>query len=284
MKSTKPIRKKNTYSDLLLSWSPENPDKISDYTHGSHHVALWVCEKGHTWLAQVKTRYAGYNCPFCSGRNVIPGVNDLATIRPDVASLWHPTKNSDCTPQSVTYSSRKRVWWICEKKHEWYAPVISRTRKGASHCPICSHHRFSHENSLAVNYPLIAQEWDYESNINSPDQVSAHSNKYAYWICNKGHHWKSMIYTRTRSNRPGRCPYCSGKRVIPGVTDLLTTDPEIAAEWSFLNTKLSPSGISRCSHALVYWNCSKGHIYKASPANRVHGRGCPCNRNRFPSV
>ena len=31
---------------------------------------------------------------------LIPSVNDLATVRPDLAKEWHPTKNGHLTPNT----------------------------------------------------------------------------------------------------------------------------------------------------------------------------------------
>lgn len=49
---------------------------------------------------------------------------------------WHPTKNGELTPKDVTCGSNKKVWWMCEKGHEWEAIIVNRT-KGRG-CPYCS--------------------------------------------------------------------------------------------------------------------------------------------------
>lgn len=63
--------------------------------------------------------------------------NDLATVYPDVAKEWHPTKNTSITPFEVSPTSNRKAWWICRKGHEWQARIGSRTLK-KSGCPICS--------------------------------------------------------------------------------------------------------------------------------------------------
>ena len=49
---------------------------------------------------------------------------------------WAGEKNAPLTPWTVTPGSRKRVWWRCEKGHEWQAAVS--TRWSGHGCPVCA--------------------------------------------------------------------------------------------------------------------------------------------------
>ena len=105
---------------------------------GSLKRVWWKCSLGHEWQATIVTRTVrGQGCPVCSGRKVLAGFNDLATICPDVAEEWHQAKNGTLKPTDVTTGSKKKVWWICRKGHEWQATVSDRTLKRAG-CPICN--------------------------------------------------------------------------------------------------------------------------------------------------
>ena len=105
---------------------------------GSQKRVWWKCSFGHEWQETiVKRTIRGYGCPVCSGHKVLAGFNDLATICPDVAEEWHPTKNGDLLPSQVAPKSGKKVWWICRKGHEWQACIGSRTHLRAR-CPICN--------------------------------------------------------------------------------------------------------------------------------------------------
>ena len=44
--------------------------------------AWWRCENGHEWKAAIYTRSDGAGCPYCTGRKVKVGFNDLATQYP----------------------------------------------------------------------------------------------------------------------------------------------------------------------------------------------------------
>ena len=53
---------------------------------GSHRKVKWNCALGHHWEAEVKSRaLGGSSCPYCSGRKILVGINDLATTHPDLA-------------------------------------------------------------------------------------------------------------------------------------------------------------------------------------------------------
>jgi len=102
----------------------------------SNKKVWWLCEKGHEWQAVINSRRNGVGCPFCAGKQAIEGINDLATINPNLALQWHTSKNGQLSPQNVKASSNRVVWWICEKGHEWKASIGSRN--AGRGCPNCS--------------------------------------------------------------------------------------------------------------------------------------------------
>lgn len=81
---------------------------------------------------------SGSGCPYCAGRKVLPGFNDLATLEPKVAAQWHPTLNGTLTPQMVTTGTHRKVWWECDLGHVWRAAIYSRTGLKKCGCPICA--------------------------------------------------------------------------------------------------------------------------------------------------
>ena len=126
---------------LLAQWDRErNGDLTPDgVTHGSHRRVWWRCEKGHSWQAAIAARTKRKTgCPYCTGRKVLAGYNDLATRFPDLARQWHQTMNGHLTPEQVSAGSRRQVWWQCSLGHVWKARVHSRTGKQRSGCPVCA--------------------------------------------------------------------------------------------------------------------------------------------------
>lgn len=76
--------------NLLDEWDAERnlPLTPQTVTYGSHKSAWWRCENGHEWKAAIYTRSDGARCPYCTGRKVMVGFNDLATQSPELARQW----------------------------------------------------------------------------------------------------------------------------------------------------------------------------------------------------
>ena len=114
------------------------PDQVPA---GSHTKYWWLCPEGpdHEWQVTVGGRtVSGSGCPCCAGQKVSV-TNSLASLHPDVAVEWHPTKNNSLSPDKVVAGSHKKYWWKCSngEVHEWNANVGDRTRRGSG-CTYCN--------------------------------------------------------------------------------------------------------------------------------------------------
>ena len=93
----------------------------------------------HEWQAVIAARAVeNSGCPYCTGRRVLAGFNDLATLHPKIAAQWDDTLNGTLTPEMVTPGSHKRVWWKCHEGHVWKTAIYSRTGKQKCGCPVCA--------------------------------------------------------------------------------------------------------------------------------------------------
>ncbi|MBO5395641.1 MAG: zinc-ribbon domain-containing protein [Clostridia bacterium] len=202
----------------------------------------------------------------------------LESTYPQIAQEWHPTKNGQLKPDMVTFGSGKRVWWICEKGHEWQAGVNWRVQGNG--CPVCANQQIlSGYNDLETKYPLVAKEWHPTKNGElTPNMVASRSSKKAWWMCEKGHEWEASISSRT----DGRgCPICANKRILPGYNDLATKNPKLAREWHpTKNADLKPNMIAPGSNKKVWWMCKEGHEWQAKVNDRSNGTNCPFCRKR----
>lgn len=72
---------------------------------------------------------------------LIVGQNDLATVNPDLAAEWHPSKNGSLLPSQITAGSNRKVWWICPVcGGSFLKSVNTRTAtrtRNLQHCPYC---------------------------------------------------------------------------------------------------------------------------------------------------
>ena len=198
---------------LMAEWNWERNNELEfdpeTLTLGSGQKVWWTCHKGHEWQAVVKDRTYGHDCPYCSGKKVLKGYNDLQTVNPTLAAEWNYEKNGDLKPDNFTVNSGRKVWWKCSKAHEWEATIANRNRR--SGCPYCSgRNAVIGENSLQIVNPTLAKEWNYEKNGGlTPVGVMPHSGKKVWWKCNKGHEWQATINSR---NRGIGCPICNSER------------------------------------------------------------------------
>ena len=124
---------------LAAEWHPyKNGDLTPKHvTKGSDKKVWWLGECGHEWQAVVGDRNSGTNCPYCKGKKILVGYNDLETVNPRLAAEWHPIKNEPLKPSDVTSGSNKKVWWLCSVcGNEWQAVISGRaTGRG---CPKCA--------------------------------------------------------------------------------------------------------------------------------------------------
>lgn len=261
--------------EVAAEWDYEKNGNLrpEGFTVFSNKYTWWKCGLGHSWRNAINHRSAGQGCPYCKGRKVLIGFNDLATTHPQIAAEWDYTKNVGLSPEQVLSGSNKSVWWKCCLGHNWKADICSRSK--GSGCPYCRGRKVMPGfNDLITSQPQIAAEWDYEKNNGlRPEQVSFGSNKLVWWKCKLGHSWKTVIYGR--SNERG-CPYCTGRKVLTGFNDLTTTNPQIAGEWDYTkNGSLLPEHVTQHSNRNAWWHCKHIHSYRAKISNRYYGKGCP---------
>ena len=275
-------------SDLLKEWDYEENNNLGIYpdevTYGSNKIVWWKCSRGHKWQAKIGERSHGTCCPICSNHQVLVGYNDLATVRPDLLKEWNYKKNINVSPNQVTSNANRKVWWICEKGHEWEANINNRAGnnniKGTG-CPYCANQKvLKGFNDLQSKYPEIAIEWDYEKNGDvSPDIVLYGSSKKYWWKCKKcGHSWLSTVVNRTNGHGCSKCrdKDNSIRNSVPVIGQSLQDRyPEIANDWNYeKNGDLKPIMVKPGSNKDVWWKCQKGHEKKSSVYSRVRSHGC----------
>ena len=98
-------------------------------------------------------------------------------------------------------------------------------------------------DTLRSKFPEIVEKyWDYSRNLGvKPEDFSPMSNKKVWWKCSVcGGSWKTEISSVTRGRG---CPYCSGRKVLPGFNDLATKRPELLNEWDYEKNSFSPAEV-----------------------------------------
>jgi hypothetical protein len=269
----------STHPEITKQWHPTKNGTLTPYDvlKGSTKKVWWKCPKGddHEWLGSVR-RKTLQSCPICNGKKIVKSTS-LATLNPELAKQWHPTKNGDLTAYDVSLKSNKKVWWKCPKgdDHEWKSSIASRFNTPG--CSVCDGRTVVLSNCLATLNPGIAQKWHPTKNGTlTPYDVLKGSTKKVWWKCPKGddHEWKSKI---SGFKNEDYCPVCYNHLVVNS-NSLSKLNPRLSKEWHpFKNGALSPNKVPNGGKRKVWWKCDKGddHEWYTSIESRIKGGNCP---------
>lgn len=262
------------YPEIATEWHQSrnegiHPETVAPQTNKKY---WWQCKDGHEWQSKVNYRTRNSSkCPECA---LI--AKSLSITHPEIAKEWHPQKNLPFSPTNVTHGMSKRVWWRCQKGHEWQAQIASRV-SSLSGCPTCAklNTNTSTPALLISSNPEIVAQWHPTKNLPlTPAEVSSHSSIKIWWKCPKDetHIWAATVRGRVRGNG---CPHCL---TGPSLAEKL---PDLAKEWHpTKNGDLKPNEIRYGSAKTVWWQCSVNpeHEWQATVTGRQSKgkkRGCP---------
>ena len=272
------------YPEIASEWHPKNNQGTMPYEvfSSSSKNAWWICKEGHEWDSSINARTNNKTkCPVCYGRRIVSGVNDFQTKYPEIASEWHPNKNSELSPETVSSGERKnKVWWICKEGHEWEETIHNRViRKNG--CKKCSGQSVNYGfNDLATLNVNLTSEWHPTKNMITPQEMKNTSIEKAWWICEEGHEWEARISSRSIGGNG--CPICANRKVLQGFNDLASASSYLTSEWHPTKNSVTPYEVHLNSNVKVWWTCKEGHEWEAYIHNRAAGRGCPsCNTGGF---
>lgn len=173
------------FPKLAKQWSPNNALSPDEVVGMSSKAYLWIGDCGHEWKAALSSRRKGVGCPYCANQKVLKGFNDLATVHPELLTLWDYEKNV-ISVDEVLAGGGKKYWWKCPQcNNSWAASmchIISGTR-----CPICGNKDNGKKNVLSRvkkngtffdHHPELLSEWDKDKNENILlSEITEHSRK-----------------------------------------------------------------------------------------------------------
>lgn len=146
--------------EVASEWDYEkNGDlKPSDFVISSGKRVWWKCKTcGYEWEASIVNRSSKHNqtkCPLCAHQVLVPGINDLATIYPELLEEWDYEKNT-LNPHEISGGTNKKAWWICKEcGHSWETSIPVRTKMNGG-CPKCSAKRRGKLRSINAKKPII---------------------------------------------------------------------------------------------------------------------------------
>lgn len=194
------------FPEIAAEWHPTkngnlSPDKVNK---GSRYKVWWLGTCGHEWQMKVCERTKPVRlmkngklrkpqgCPYCSGKKVLSGFNDLKSQRPDLAMEWNYGKNVGMDPSEISVGSSKNVWWKCSYGHEWQSSPDRRINNSGL-CPLC----YKKKRSPAV---LCIETGEVFINAESAAKSMGIKNNGGIYGCCRGktktfcgYHWKYYV-------------------------------------------------------------------------------------------
>ena len=287
------------YPDLKskIDFDKTDMNKLYTYGKGSHENDIyWFCETHKhdtimkSYNMSISHYLRGQRCPYCSTppKRILPGFNDMKTLRPDMAEEWDYERNGiDCS-LIFPNSNEPKYWWKCKYGHH-YESTCNNRYSAAIGCDVCAGRRvLSGFNDLVTwckmhNRQDILDSWDYELNDVTPQEVFGQEKTHIYkWKCDKGHHYERTCNARSRLYS---CPVCNCHELQSGVNDFATLYPELLSEWDYEKNSISPYDILPGANKTVHWKCAMGHTW----STKLHQRtrlftGCKkCDRQNHTS-
>jgi len=195
----------NVNPSIAQEWHPKKNGKLTanDVTMCSNKKVWWICENGHEYKEVTRVRTTcNSNCSVC---------NSLGFNNHRVSKNWHPTKNGELTPYEVSFCSHKKVWWMCNKGHEFKMYVSDKLNV---ECPFCSGRRVCDDNCLSNVNPSLAKEWHPTKNGKlTTNDITSGSGKKVWRMCKSGHEWIAVVAHRNNGNG---CPFCHKVKLDDG--------------------------------------------------------------------
>lgn len=269
----------DTHPDLAARWDivGNGTRRPTDVLSGSNDEVLWLCDGGHSFPKTVREMVVNPNCGYCSNHVVHPEINSLAALRPDIAATWHPTRNGELTPSDLIPTTDQKVWWLCEKGHDYELAPLQRTMGRG--CRFCIGRALHPDNCLATVRPDLAAEWHPTMNgLLTPFDVKPSYDKPVWWQCSLGDAYAMSPGARRRGRG---CSVCAGK-VVNLRTCMATTHPDLAKELDEdLNGEITAWDVAAGTNLVLMWKCDFGHRWPAPGDRRKKlGTGCPTCANR----
>lgn len=293
------------YPHIADCWCHEKNDGLtpSMFRPNSEKKVWWDCKYGHEpYLQSIRSRvHAKYNgCPRCNSGRIVhthraPDEGEsLADLNPEIAAQWCYEKNDGFTPRDFKPGSEFKAYWNCPNHDEPFLTTIIDRVKGSG-CGYCANKKvLKGFNDLASQHPELLEEWDYELNDISPDEVTVGSHIEVHWACNHpgcGHKWVAAVNRRVLGHG---CIKCRPRKVrmtrLRPETGQSLQDlyPHLAAEWMPEdNDYITPADVKTDTKTKFVWTCSIcGDKFEESVKMRVqngHLGCCNCRPKTKPN-
>lgn len=219
----------------------------------SSSVLQWRCRDGHEWLARPSSVKAGTWCPLCA-HNQRLNLEEMQKIAMQ--------RRGSCL--SIRYKNgRTPLLWECNRGHRWRASpanIRSGKRRKGTWCPQCYNYRrrFHAKHDIEEMKDLATARGGV---CVSNEYVSSKTK--LIWRCAKGHRWQALPTSVVQGTW---CPLCARNQPL-GLSELQDTATGRGGAC------LSEEYVNE--RTALWWRCSHGHRWEATPGRVKRGSWCP---------
>lgn len=258
------MRKPNKYHLDLLNIAKERKGTLLSKAYISAKTKLrWRCQEGHIWLANPNAIKNGAWCPKCGRQRAAEKRRDSIENMKALAR----SRKGYCLSRNFQDNITK-LKWKCQYGHTWEA-APSHIKTG-TWCPQCGKQRTSDALKDTIeNMHSIAKK-NYGQCL-SKIYHGSHSN--LKWKCSEGHIWRA---SPTSIKSGSWCRVCAFKRNADRQRDSIKVMNLLAKK----NVGKCLSKTYTRNNIPLRWQCEKGHVWDARPANIKMGGWCPYCRGR----
>lgn len=232
---SKPIKKivpsnclQTTHPHLVEFWHPKNTVSIMDVSYGSSKKVWWKCPvaEDHEYESEISYMAENVGCPCCYGIKVVNS-NCLATLYPDMALEWHPSKNGKLNPFNVFGGGHTKFWWKCNiDGYEWKTTISSRISNDSG-CRICNESKgekaivdILNKNKLKFDREVLFDSCKHKNCLRFDFLVKTKNNKVLIEY-NGEHHYKPIKRSKNMTNE-----------IALRILDAVKIRDSIKQEWS----------------------------------------------------
>lgn len=250
---------KRTIEELHLKAQQHGGQCLSTKYTNNRTKLKWKCAQGHAWSAAPHNILMGQWCPKCKGQRI------SEKLRTDISVLKKLAISRGGKLLSVQYfNSVTPLQWECAKGHTWWAKAVNVKNSG-HWCPECAGVK---KHTIEKMHELAA-----EKNGNCLSSTYTNGNTKLQWQCAQGHKWMATPAGIIAGNW---CTICAG-------TAKLTIQEMQRTAKQYGGKCLSTTYINVMTK--LKWQCSRGHIWMATPNGVRDGHWCAkCHFQRVSAL
>ncbi len=249
---------KHTMREMQVLAETHQGKCLSKTYKGVKVKLLWECMKKHQWEAVPDSIIRGTWCPVCAHDSVISRQKLTLNDMQKMANKY----GGRCL--SMVYENfHSSLLWECRKEHKFEA--TPNAVKSGTWCLTCAY-----DNGTRSPKPTLQDMQDLaakQGGICLSKEFKKITSKLS-WQCEKDHIWDTTPRVILRGSW---CPTCADKRR----GEILRLPFNEIQEFAKLKGGKCISSKYFGFHFKLLWECSKAHIWEATPETIKYGSWCP---------